>query len=121
MTTEQLLLDRSDDGIVITTTATANEQLPTVVINLGPDLTVEINPAANAPLRIASDNYPQARQRLEAILGSEATSLIDSAGPGTHKPALQARARMEQLCISLPNNAGTWTGTHCPWILHCWP
>jgi hypothetical protein len=86
MTTEQLFLDRSDDGIVITTTATTNEWLPTVVINLGPDLTVEINPAKNIPIRIASDNYPQDRQRLEAILGPEATALIDIAGPGTRLP-----------------------------------
>lgn len=84
MTTETLTFHRSDDLIVLISRVNAS-RLPTVVIPLGPDLTVEIDPAVEVPVRIATDNYPKDRGRLEAILGPDTIGLIDAAGQGRHQ------------------------------------
>jgi hypothetical protein len=84
MIAKTLSLQHSEDLIILTAPVTASEHMPTTVIALGPDLTVEINPVDDLPARIVCENYPENKARIETILGPKAVAQIEAAKPGGH-------------------------------------
>ena len=81
MTTENLTVTRAGDTLAITNTAHSTD-LPTIVIALGPTLTVEINPSRDLPARLATEDYTHDRQRIDTLLDTDTITHIDTTGDG---------------------------------------
>jgi len=74
----QLTAHRHDEAVTITVPQRSNG-LPTMVLWLGPTLTVEIDPSQAAPVRIDTEDYTQDRSTIAAILGAQAAAALDDA------------------------------------------
>lgn len=82
MTAEKLTATRSGNTLAITG-ETPVADLPAVVLTLGISLTVEITPGSNIPVRLATEDYADDKERLEALIGAETISFIEGIGDGT--------------------------------------
>jgi len=83
--TTQLTAQRQDDSLAITGPG-PNTGLPTIVLWLGPTLTVEIDPSREAPVRIDTDDYARDRGTLALLLAPETVHKLDTAADGHSVP-----------------------------------